>query len=63
MNIGEYCPQQNILFHELASEISHTARDNIHNYYIDCHRLFYSMMSACNKLLYPTFFICTYNKF
>jgi len=28
MNIGEYCPQQSVLFHELA-------RDNIHNYYID----------------------------
>jgi hypothetical protein len=32
MNIGEYCPQQSILFHEFA-------RDNIHNYYIDAWEL------------------------
>ena len=29
MNIGEYCPEQYIILHELASAICYIARDNI----------------------------------
>jgi len=32
MNIGEYCPEQYIILHELASAIWYIARDNIHQY-------------------------------
>ena len=31
-NIEEYCPEQYIILHELASAICYTARDNIPQY-------------------------------